>query len=69
MDVYRIEFEEGEWTLYKAHGYKAIMRAETHRALIEHVHALIRGKAAVVRFAAPGGVREFRIGEVQEGGS
>ncbi|MGN8276735.1 hypothetical protein ACLEJQ_04965 [Pseudomonas sp. SMV71] len=69
MDVYRIEFEEGRWTLYKAHGYKIIMRAETHRALIDHLHALAQGKAAVVRFAAPGGVRELRIGEVQEDGS
>ncbi|EJL04042.1 hypothetical protein PflQ2_1763 [Pseudomonas fluorescens Q2-87] len=64
-DVYRIAFENQRWTLYKAHGYKPILHAETHDELINHVLTLTRGKGVIVRFASEAGVRELRLGEVE----
>ncbi|WP_434562420.1 hypothetical protein [Pseudomonas sp. Z4-20] len=66
--MYRIEFENDRWTLYKSHGYKPILQADSHDALIDHVLALTQGKGAVVRFTAEGGVRELRVGDIQEDG-
>ena len=62
MDVFRIEFMNGEWTLLKAHGYKPLLTAHDQAPLIEHVLALTHGQGAVIRFVAEGGVRELRVG-------
>ncbi|YAF61149.1 hypothetical protein DOCECA_13280 [Pseudomonas sp. E102] len=65
MDVYRIEFENDRWTLYKSHGYKPIRQADSQGELIDHVLALTQGEGVVVRFIADGGIREVRLGDVQ----
>jgi len=64
-EVYRIEFENQRWTLYKAHGYKPILHADTHDELIDHVRAMTQGKGAIVRFISEIGVRELRLGDIQ----
>jgi hypothetical protein len=66
MDVFRIELESGQFTLFKAHGYKPILRAASHTVLIEHVIAMTQGTGAVIRFNADGGVRELRVGIFDE---
>lgn len=66
MDVYRIEFENDHWILYKAHGYKPILQADSQGALIDHVLALTQGEGVVVRFMGNGGVRELRLGNVRD---
>ena len=66
MDVFRIEAEDDAWVLYKAHGYKPIMRNIDQAELIEHVLALTGGKGAVIRFWSETGVRELRVGAVDE---
>ncbi|MEE3913789.1 hypothetical protein V2I80_10940 [Pseudomonas viridiflava] len=73
MDVFRIEAEaEAEadaWVLYKAHGYKPIMRADNQADLIGQVQLLTHGKGAVIRFWAGAGVRELRVGAFGDGQS
>ncbi|MCD5996717.1 hypothetical protein KDX38_24320 [Pseudomonas sp. CDFA 602] len=49
MDVFRIEFNDGQWTLLKVHGYKPILHADHQAALIEHVLTMTGGKGAVIR--------------------
>lgn len=66
MDVFRIEFMNGAWTLLKAHGYKPLLTAAEQAPLIEHVLALTHGQGAVIRFNAEGGVRELRVGAIDE---
>lgn len=66
MDVFRIEAEDDAWVLYKAHGYKPIMRNSDQAGLLEHVQALTGGKGAVIRFWSDTGVRELRVGAVDE---
>jgi hypothetical protein len=66
MDVFRVEAEDGTWVLYKAHGYKPIMRG-SQAELIEHVQAKAGGKGAVIRFWSDTGVRELRVGAIDEG--
>ena len=67
MDVFRVESEDGAWVLYKVHGYKPIMRAGEQAELIEHVQAMTSGKGAVIRFWSDTGVRELRVGAVDDG--
>jgi hypothetical protein len=64
-EVYRIEFENQCWTLYKVHGYKPILHAETQNELIDHVRVLTQGKGAIIRFTSEVGVRELRLGDVE----
>lgn len=64
MDVFRVESEDGGWVLYKAHGYKPVMRADCQSDLIQHVQVITGGKGAVIRFWAQAGVRELRVGGV-----
>ena len=66
MDVFRIEADDGAWVLYKAHGYKPIMRTGDQAELIEHVQAMTGGKGAVIRFWSGAGMRELRVGAVDE---
>lgn len=66
MDVFRIEDEDDTWVLYKVHGYKPIMRNIDQAELIEHVQALTGGKGAVIRFWSETGVRELRVGAVDD---
>lgn len=66
MDVFRIEAEDDAWVLYKAHGYKPIMRNINQADLFEHVQVLTGGKGAVIRFWSEAGVRELRVGAVDE---
>jgi hypothetical protein len=67
MDVFRIETEDGAWVLYKAHGYKPIMRAGNQAELIEQVQVLTGGQGAVIRFWSESGVRELRVGAFEDG--
>ncbi|WP_122456514.1 hypothetical protein [Pseudomonas viridiflava] len=69
MDVFRIEAEADAWVLYKAHGYKPIMRADNQADLIGQVQLLTQGKGAVIRFWAGAGVRELRVGAFGDGQS
>lgn len=66
MDVFRIEAEEGAWVLYKAHGYKPIMRAGNQTELIEQVQVLAGEQDAVIRFWSESGVRELRVGAFED---
>lgn len=67
MDVFRVEAEDGGWVLYKAHGYKPIMRASNQAELIDHVKAVAAGSGVVIRFTSEMGVRELRVGPVDDG--
>jgi hypothetical protein len=66
VDVYRIEFENDRWTLYKSHGYKPILQADSQGELIDHVLALTRGEGVVIRFMGNSGLRELRLGGVRD---
>jgi hypothetical protein len=66
MDVFRVEAEDGAWVLYKAHGYKPIMRSADQADLIDHVQAMTAGSGAVIRFWSETGVRELRVGPVDD---
>lgn len=67
MDVFRVEPEHGAWVLYKAHGYRPIMRFGSQVDLIDHVQTITAGSGAVIRFWSETGVRELRVGPVDEG--
>lgn len=66
MRVFRIENDDGVWVLYKAHGYKPIMRTGNQAELIAQVQTLTAGKGAVIRFWSGAGVRELRVGAIEE---
>ncbi|WP_434681392.1 hypothetical protein J3P77_09750 [Pseudomonas sp. R1-18] len=66
MDVFRVEAEDGAWVLYKAHGYKPIMRSGNQADLIDHVQSMTAGSGAVIRFWSETGVRELRVGPVDD---
>ncbi|MBA1229014.1 hypothetical protein G7013_05030 [Pseudomonas viridiflava] len=66
MDVFRIEAEGETWVLYKVHGYKPIMRSSNRADLIEQAQIMAGGKGAVIRFWSATGVRELRVGAVDD---
>ena len=66
MDVFRIEPSGPQWNLLKAHGYKVLLSAEDPSILIDYVLTLTRGRGAVIRFDADGGVRELRVGALDD---
>lgn len=66
MDVFRVESENGGWVLYKVHGYKPIMRSADQADLIDHVQSVTAGSGAVIRFWSETGVRELRVGPVDD---
>ena len=66
MDVFRIEPNGPQWNLLKVHGYKVLLSAEDPSTLIDYVLTLTQGSGAVIRFDADGGVRELRVGALDD---